>query len=357
VVVFANGKCGMNCEHSWADAPVAAHMMEVGMLVGEYKMDSYDESGHVVRGKWGARGCGSGRPEADEHTWSRLSWSLSREAEEAVASAVANLRVLQDDLDLEVVPYSDYGKDFVKKCSVSPDAYLQMAMQLAYYRDQGRFDNTYESSMTRLFLHGRTETVRPVTRESVAFVHAMTSPTATAGDKLRALQAAAVRHVKGYTDAMAGRGIDRHLFALYVVSVGKSVDSPFLKAALNTSWKLSTSQQPQQQTNMWDIKAPENAMRVSPGGGFGPVCDDGYGVSYMVSGEREFFFHISALKKSAPKTDVRRFKEHLFEALREMHAVMAPVIKEQADAKAAAKAKALAGAGAGAGVATSKKTT
>jgi hypothetical protein len=39
---------------------------------------------------------------------------------------------------------------------VSPDAYIQLAMQLAYHRDQGRFDATYESSMTRLFLHGRT---------------------------------------------------------------------------------------------------------------------------------------------------------------------------------------------------------
>lgn len=27
------------------------------------------------------------------------------------------------------------------------------ALQLAYHRDQGRFDATYESSMTRLFLH------------------------------------------------------------------------------------------------------------------------------------------------------------------------------------------------------------
>jgi carnitine O-palmitoyltransferase 1 len=32
----------------------------------------------------------------------------------------------------------------VKRCRVSPDGYVQMAMQLAYYRDQGRFDATYE---------------------------------------------------------------------------------------------------------------------------------------------------------------------------------------------------------------------
>lgn len=71
-------------------------------------------------------------------------------------SSVTNLRALNEDLQLKVVAHTAYGKDFVKRCKVSPDAYVQMAMQLAYYRDQGHFDATYESSMTRLFLHGRT---------------------------------------------------------------------------------------------------------------------------------------------------------------------------------------------------------
>lgn len=30
--------------------------------------------------------------------------------------------------------FQDYGKGFMKKCKVSPDAYLQMALQLTYYR-------------------------------------------------------------------------------------------------------------------------------------------------------------------------------------------------------------------------------
>lgn len=40
---------------------------------------------------------------------------------------------------------------------------------------------------------------------------------------------------------------------------------------------------------------------ISAGGGFGPVADDGYGVSYIIAGEDILFFHVSS-KKSCPKT-------------------------------------------------------
>lgn len=328
LIVTADGKAGLNCEHAWADAPVAAHLFEVAMIVGEEKLNSYLPDGHCRtfprKTRWGS----AARAEAPEEAWSRLQWQLTREAESEVISARDTLHGYIDDLDLTVCAYSAYGKDFVKTCRVSPDAYLQMAMQLAYYRDQGRFDATYESSMTRLFLHGRTETVRPCTAQSCAFVKTMNDAGASPLDKLNALHKAAERHELGYKDAMSGKGIDRHLFALYVVSVGKAIDSPFLKGALSVPWRLSTSQQPQQQTTLWDIKAPENERKISPGGGFGPVADDGYGVSYMVSGERELFFHISC-KRSCNNTDSQRFKKNLFAALDEMKQILSLALEDQ----------------------------
>ncbi|KAF6018439.1 hypothetical protein EB796_023244 [Bugula neritina] len=51
--------------------------------------------------------------------------------------------------------------------------------------------------------------------------------------------------------------------------------------------------------NLVDVAAhPE---LVCAGGGFGPVSDDGYGVSYIVAGENTLFFHISS-KISCPTT-------------------------------------------------------
>ena len=54
-----------------------------------------------------------------------------------------------------------------------------MAMQLAWYQTRGCFTATYETSLTRLFKNGRTETIRTLTADSRAFVLAMVDPEST----------------------------------------------------------------------------------------------------------------------------------------------------------------------------------
>jgi carnitine O-palmitoyltransferase 1 len=78
---------------------------------------------------------------------------------------------------------------------------------------------------------------------------------------------------------------------------------------------LSTSQTPHGQANLIDFR--KHPDYISAGGGFGPVADDGYGVSYIVAGEDTIFFHISS-KKSSPETDSSRFAESLKTALRDL---------------------------------------
>ena len=76
-------------------------------------------------------------------------------------------------------------------------------------------------------------------------------------------------HQQQYRDAMTGKGIDRHIFCLYVVSRYLEVDAPFLKEILSEPWRLSTSQTPPSQTNKLDFK--KHPEHISAGGGFGPV--------------------------------------------------------------------------------------
>lgn len=41
---------------------------------------------------------------------------------------------LVSDVDLKLFMHDAFGKGLMKKCKTSPDAFIQMALQLAYYR-------------------------------------------------------------------------------------------------------------------------------------------------------------------------------------------------------------------------------
>ena len=57
--------------------------------------------------------------------------------------------VLQAD-DIEVsICNAKYGKGFMKKARLSPDGYIQMTLQLAYYKLHQEFVRTYEPSTLR----------------------------------------------------------------------------------------------------------------------------------------------------------------------------------------------------------------
>uniref|UniRef100_A0A8K9WMB0 carnitine O-palmitoyltransferase n=1 Tax=Oncorhynchus mykiss TaxID=8022 RepID=A0A8K9WMB0_ONCMY len=282
LIVFRNGTMGLNAEHSWADAPIIGHLWEHVLSMDPVKL-GYTEEGHC-----------KGNPHPSLPGPQRLQWNIP--CQTAIASSLTVAKALADDVDSHIIPFNCFGKGLIKKCRTSPDAFIQIALQLAHFRDKGRFCLTYEASMTRMFREGRTETVRSCTVETCAFARSMVEDNPL---RLKLLKEAATRHQQLYRLAMTGGGIDRHLFCLYVVSKYLGEDSAFLKEVLSEPWRLSTSQTPLQQVELFDLaRHPEY---VSSGGGFGPVADDGYGVSYIILGENLINFHISS-KHSSPET-------------------------------------------------------
>lgn len=101
-----------------------------------------------------------------------LTWDVSAKLGEAIKTAEENAANLIQDLDSVLLHYEGYGSNFMKEAKVSPDGWLQMVYQLAYYRHYGKSCPTYESASTRKFIAGRTETVRSCSVESVAFTKA-----------------------------------------------------------------------------------------------------------------------------------------------------------------------------------------
>jgi hypothetical protein len=75
-----------------------------------------------------------------------------------------------------ILAWKQYGKKFITHFGISPDAWVQFGFQLAYYNLLGKFGAAYESCTVRRFFHGRTETIRSVSVESVEWVLAMCSP-------------------------------------------------------------------------------------------------------------------------------------------------------------------------------------
>uniref|UniRef100_A0A8D3E5V9 Carnitine O-palmitoyltransferase 1, muscle isoform n=1 Tax=Scophthalmus maximus TaxID=52904 RepID=A0A8D3E5V9_SCOMX len=280
LISYPNGKMGINAEHSWADAPIVGHMWEYVLATDCFQL-GYTEEGHCK----GDVNKGLPHP-------TRLQWQIQKEVQQSVIeTSYRSAKQIADDVDFHAYLFSDFGK--------GPQIPLLFCL-------------TYESSMTRMFRDGRTETVRSCTSEAVAFVRAMEDTSATNTQRLGLFRKAADTHQNMYRLAMTGSGIDRHLFCLYIVSKYLGVDSPFLKKVLSEPWKLSTSQTPQQQLNLVDItKFPKY---VGAGGGFGPVADDGYGVSYIIVGENLITFHISC-KFSSADTDSCRFSQNIQKAM------------------------------------------
>uniref|UniRef100_A0A673XJZ5 Carnitine O-palmitoyltransferase 1, muscle isoform n=1 Tax=Salmo trutta TaxID=8032 RepID=A0A673XJZ5_SALTR len=303
LIAYKNGKLGVNAEHSWADAPIVGHMWEYVLATDCFHL-GYTEEGHC-KGD-----INKGLPPT-----AKLQWDIPLECQEVIEDSYMVAKEIADDVDFHGCLFDEFGKGLIKKSRTSPDAFIQLALQLAQFRDKGEFCLTYEASMTRMFREGRTETVRSCTIESTAFVRAMEDKNTKRLDLFRK---AADKHQNMYRLAMTGSGIDRHLFCLYIMSKYLNIDSPFLKQVLSEPWRLSTSQTPQQQLNMVDInKFPRY---VGAGGGFGPVADDGYGVSYIIVGENLITFHISS-KFSSPETDSYRFGQNIRQAMLDIRAL------------------------------------
>jgi carnitine O-acetyltransferase len=210
---------------------------------------------------------------------------------------------------LHVQSFQGYGSTFMKQSGFSPDAYVQMAIQLATYRLWGEQVGTYEATQVRPFLHGRTETTRSVSMESAAFVHRFGLRPADdevdpliRKEKLDLLQKAVKAHVKYISYAAQAQGVDRHLLGLsLLIQEGEPTpdlygDPVFQRAK---RWRVSTSHLTHPKFDGW---------------GYGQVVPDGVGLAYSIH-PRHCIFNITALKHTG-WTD--KLSQLLEEALLEM---------------------------------------
>jgi len=220
-----------------------------------------------------------------------------------LAIATTNFDKLANNLSQTCFDYNAYGKHVASKImKTSPDAVVQLALQLAYYGQQGRFCGVYESVSMRHYKRGRTETGRCLSVESKAFVLGMVDSKVSQEEKRTLFREAAQSHVNYLSEAKKGNGIDRHFLGLMLLTLENGEElHPLFKDPIflrSCHWNLSTSQV---------------EFKYLTSIGFGPVVPDGYGVCYGVRKDSIHFYITSW--KDCPMTDVHNFRQRLVEAI------------------------------------------
>ena len=248
-IVNDNGTSGFSGEHSMMDGTPTHRLNDTVMdLIFNEKLDFSNPE------------CRSDIPDPQP-----IKFQLNGESMADLALATTHHVGLMSQQELRVEAYQGYGKGLIKKFKCSPDAYIQMMVQLAYHKFYGKNRPTYESAATRKFQLGRTETCRSVSDESVAFCDAMAHPLSSNEECRNLFRKACDAHVKYIADASEGKGVDRHLFGLSkLINDGEETPDIFKDPAYTYS-------------STWYISSSQLSSEFYNGYGWSQVVDDGWG--------------------------------------------------------------------------------
>lgn len=326
IIVCKNGSAGINFEHTGVD----------GHTVLRFASDVYTDTilrfAKSINGQapslWASDSPDPSKRDPDSFgdvstTPHKLEWDMLPELSTALRFAETRLADLIQQNEFQTLEFTGYGKNFMTSTGFSPDAFVQMAFQAAYYGLYGRVENVYEPAMTKVFLHGRTEAIRAVSPESADFVRTFWGEN-PAPQKVEALRKATQKHTAHTKECAKALGQDRHLYALYCVwqravdeegaeaassngmssngysspvDAGSEVGSPSRNSLAKEDHSVSPSphvKQPTQQMpalfadSGWD-KINTTIISTSNCGnpalrqfGFGPSSADGFGIGYII---------------------------------------------------------------------------
>ncbi|RDW83051.1 carnitine acetyl transferas-like protein [Coleophoma crateriformis] len=378
IIVCKNGSAGINFEHTGVD----------GHTVLRFASDVYTDTilrfARTINGQapslWASTSPDPSKRDPATFgdvttTPHKLEWDMVPELSIAVRFAETRLADLIQQNEFQTLDFAAYGKNFITSMGFSPDAFVQMAFQAAYYGLYGRVECTYEPAMTKFFLHGRTEAVRSVTPESVDFVQTFWAENPPQ-QKLDALKQACEKHTANTKECAKAQGCDRHLYALFSVwqraldedgaeaasingassdgysssmEDGSVVGSPSRNSQIaseNGTYsprpRGNSSPSRHQQSTMplifadagWD-KLNNTILSTSNCGnpslrhfGFGPTTGDGFGIGYIIKDEG------ISICASSKHRQTKRFVDALESYLLEIRRILRTTAKRGTSPKA-----------------------
>ncbi|MFR9750035.1 choline/carnitine O-acyltransferase [Nocardia sp. 004] len=295
-IVFTDGQAGINVEHCGLDGTTILSFVDTLLET--------PVSDHAARAGAQAQGLPSVEP---------IEFFLDARQRSDIGSAGAAFAHYAAQNATQTVSFPDFGTARAKQLGISPDAFAQLSYQLAHRRSTGRTGATYESIATRQYRNGRTEAMRVVTPEMIAFVDTMQDPDADTAAKLTAARTAAAAHVQRAKQCQAGEAPEQHLWELQWIQrrrgaeLGVTAPIPLYDSPGWTIMRddyLSTS------------SAPSANIRYFGFGSTSPRC---IGIAYVLLPDR---WNIYLATPKAVAGQMHAFAEQLHTAVAELAALL-----------------------------------
>ena len=295
-VVFADGRAGLNVEHAELDGTTVLDFVDA-VLGGP--------AGDPPAPPAGAR---QSPPQVRP-----VGFVLDAALLEQVQDAAAAFAAYAADTATAVLSFPDVGTERVKALRTSPDAFVQLAYQLAHRRAKGLVGATYESIATRQYRSGRTEAMRVVTPEVLRFVEVMDDGGAGADTRRSAFRDAAARHGERARQCQAGQAPEQHLWELQMLQQRRP--------ELGIHEPLALYESPGWTTMREDLLSTSSApSRHISHFGFGSTSDRCIGVAYVLLPDR---FNLYLSTPRAVGASLEDFARELRRALTELDALLA----------------------------------
>jgi carnitine O-acetyltransferase len=292
LIVFEDGNAGINVEHCGLDGNTILKFLDA--LLGE--------PAERLPERLEAQPQGSPAIGAVEFV-------LDDELRADVRAAADSFAAYAANTASSIVSTDGFGKNRAKQLKMSPDAFAQLAFQLAHKRARGRVGATYESIATRQYQNGRTEAMRVVTPESVRFVTVMDDPNADAAARAAAFRAAASKHWTRARECQAGQAPEQHLWELQLI---QRRQGELLGATEPLALYDSPGWTKMRSDYMSTSSAPSVHIKCL---GFGSTSNQCIGVAYALLPDR-LNVYLSAPLSVADEMDV--FAGRLTEAISEL---------------------------------------
>lgn len=200
LIVFRDGTAGLNGEHCKLDGTTMVSFVDAVLGSSAEELS-----------RW------SGTESQGTPACAPIEFVLDADLKADVRAAAASFAAYAADTATSVASIENFSSDRAKQLRMSPDAFAQMAFQLAHQRARGHLGATYESIATQHYRHGRTEAMRVVTPEVVRFVAAMDDAQADKQARRAAFRAAADKHVERTRECQAGQAPEQHLWELQLI--------------------------------------------------------------------------------------------------------------------------------------------